>query len=178
MTLAQSAGRYSARAGSAPTRRKCTTQAPLGVLPAFPSRFPLPVHRCASLWPWEEREAVGQRRRGAHAQRGRRRRRRGKMADGRAEGEKARRPPPAGGERAAPLAAGPWGALGPGASPGGGGGAGSAALGWAGRPGPGRAAPCARPWGEGRPGPEGLRGRGSRGLGTAPGAASASRQRL
>lgn len=43
------------------------------------------------------------------------------MADGRAEGEKARRPPPAGGERAAPLAAGPWGALGPGASPGGGG---------------------------------------------------------
>lgn len=58
------------------------------------------------------------------------------------------------------------------------GGAGSAALGWAGRPGPGRAAPCARPWGEGRPGPEGLRGRGSRGLGTAPGAASASRQLL
>lgn len=44
------------------------------------------------------------------------------MADGRAEGEKARRPPPAGGERAAPLAAGPWGALwGPGDAPGGGG---------------------------------------------------------
>lgn len=136
MTLPQSGEHYSARAGSGPrlpevyhTSTAWTSfRPPCAASASGTAAVPSP-------WPWEEREAAEPRHRGAHALRGRRRR--GKMADGRAEGEKARRPPPAGGERAAPLAAGPWGALWDRGRPPGVGGAGSAApgadrLAWAG----------------------------------------------
>lgn len=75
------------------------------------------------------------------------------MADGRAEGEKAKRPPPAGGEHVAPLAAELWGGNGVRTGPAGLGGSRCASPGRE-LPGPGRAVPGPA----GRVGGLGLRG--------------------